>query len=143
MSNSKTVLDLSPELKTTLRERQYPCAEQFSAEEIVVLASFLDGPKNLSRLLEDEYSDAFSHGLLDQDCINKTLDELQSKGLIVSHAHFGETVTGFADSESRELQTALQSIARLTLRIAGDAAGLNAGASARASIQEMSVRGRL
>lgn len=143
MSNSDTVLDLSAELKTQLRERQYPRADQFSSEEIVVLASFLDGPKDLGRLLEDEYSDAFSHGLLDQDCIKETLNELQSKGLLVTEGDSGETVTGFADSQSRDLQTVLQSIARLASRIAGDAAGLSTGAGTRASIEKMSVRRRL
>jgi predicted SAM-dependent methyltransferase len=143
MSYSSAVLDLSPDLKSRLREHQYPRADQFSEEEIVVLASFLDGPKDLNRLLEDEYPDAFSRGLLGRDQVKNTLKQLQSKGLVVAEPDSNGTGNGFSDEQSRDLQAALQSIARLTSRIAGNAAGLSAGAGARASIEQMSIQHRL
>jgi predicted SAM-dependent methyltransferase len=123
------VLALGPELRKRLRARDYPNPDQFSPQEIVVLSAFLEGAKDRARLIEDEYPDAFSHGWLNTDQITATLDQLRVKGLVVAGPPADETVTGFRERESRELHATLQSIARITSRIAGDVAGLSSDAS--------------
>jgi SAM-dependent methyltransferase len=128
MAISDGPLDLNSELKQRLREYNYPSAEAFSAEEVIVLTSFLDGAKNPSALLDEEFPDALGQGLLDSETVRSTLSELIEKGLLVPSIESTVTVTGFADPELRELHAGLQSIARITRRIADDLAGLGSPA---------------
>lgn len=121
-------LDFNSQMKADLCKHKYPSADHFSAEEIIVLTAFLDGPKNLSTFLEEEYPDVFGQGLIGIEQIGPTLEKLCSRGILVSASSNG-CVLGFADQETRSTHATLQSIARITRRIADDIAGLGTYAS--------------
>jgi hypothetical protein len=111
------------ELQGYLKEHVLPAADLITPAEILVLLAFLDGPKDPDFYDPEELSDVFGGNLLDADTVTSTIGVLISKGFLQISDESPTEKAGRGIAEAAKAQLLIESVARLTGKIAGDLSG--------------------